>query len=232
MSTVHNSCPCMSFHLMMILIIFIIWWSDDTCFTIVNTILHFICSFAIGKWTTPAYRVLHTIQSHYSISCCQLKQSYPIWSEIRSNISAKWLLLILSILHTHHGRINNHIHTITYCLVAFQHSSSLINLGIQCHIEQSIHLHFELRCRCYPIWYTYNIYRVIIYVPWRVGLSSLAYIDQSYYLETYNQYQSQLLTICVVYKWIRDINHAQTWDLFILILFLLLLIRLWSTLAT
>ena len=183
---------------------------------------------------------------------CQLKQSYPIWSEIRSNISTIWLLLILSILLAHHGRINNHIHTITYCLAAFQHSSSLINLGIRCHhIRQSIHLPFELRCRCYPIWYTYCIvicrhllwsiasccivYAYEVDKPTRHGMS-YAYRSKLLFcnlqLQLTNKQSVSTLDHSVVYKWIRDINHAHTWDLFKLILFLLLLIRLWSTLAT
>jgi len=140
--------------LWMLILITFIWWSDDTCFTIVNHSLQFICSFAIGKWTTPAYLDLHTIQIHYSISCCELKQSYPIWSEIRSKISTIWLLLILSILHTHHGRINNHVHTITYCLAitTFQHSGSLTNLGIWC-LYKTIHIIYSFDVDV-PIWYT------------------------------------------------------------------------------
>ena len=88
----------------------------------------------------------------------QLKQSYPIWSEIRSNISTIWLLLIPSILHTHHGRINNHIHTITYCLAitTFQHSSSLINLGIRCIFIQDNPYYLLLRCRCSHLIYLYR----------------------------------------------------------------------------
>ena len=168
--------------------------------------------------------------------------------EIRSNISTIWLLLILSILLAHHGRINNHIHTITYCLAAFQHSSSLINLGIHCH--HTIHT-YTSNCRCYPIWYTYCIgicrhllwsiasccivYSYEVDKPTRHGMS-YAYRSKLLFcnlqLQLTNKQSVSTLDHSVVYKWIRDINHAHTWDLFKLILFLLLLIRLWSTLAT